>query len=72
MPKKSKPAKAKSKSKATKRGRSARVVSAAKRGGAARRDRKPPPRPPADDIAAIRERLKAAILALDQKAPKRP
>ena len=28
--------------------------------------------PPADDIQAIRERLKAAILALDRKAPPKP
>jgi hypothetical protein len=42
--------------------------------------RKPPPktrkagasRPPADDIQGIRERLKAAILALDRKAPPKP
>jgi len=29
-------------------------------------------RPPGDDIQAIRERLKAAILELDRKAPPRP
>jgi hypothetical protein len=29
-------------------------------------------RPPADEIKAIRERLKAAILELDRKAPPRP
>ena len=39
---------------------------------AKRRKPKGPARPPADDIAAIRERLKAAILELDRKAPQKP
>ncbi len=29
-------------------------------------------RPPADDIAAIRQRLKTAIIELDKKAPAKP
>ena len=37
-----------------------------------RRKPKAPARPPADDIVGMRERLKAAILELDRKAPRRP
>jgi len=45
---------------------------AAGRKPAAKARKAAPSRPPADDIQGIRERLKAAILALDRKAPPRP
>lgn len=45
---------------------------ASKRKPPAKSRKKAASRPPADDIQAIRERLKAAILELDRKAPPRP